>query len=340
MRLRVEGAALGGVPVFFGVEPDLPVAVAAPPAAATPRDSLSYLLLSVSLTLAFSSWRSGWPAETSWRGRADRQGAFRLAAVVARPLRSLTWMISGSHSPEVGEVSRASSDTWRGRCFAAALVWVPYIALEPLLRRRSPASLVSWTRLLAGRARDPLVGRDLLLGALMGAALVTLGKVLAVWQWQAGLDPAPEPSSVWGLIGVPGLFDVASQAIARSCSLAMILLVLWQLFSWVLRSNVRGAVALGAVLLFGQSVEVGVGTITLFLLASVVLEVFAYTRLGLLAAVTMGWVWNLAWGFPLWSDPSAWFFSESVAVFVLGALPALWGAWVATRGSSTVAAPT
>lgn len=47
----------------------------------------------------------------------------------------------------------------------------------------------------------------------------------------------------------------------------------------------------------------------------------------------------LAVMFLLWSDPSAWFFGESAAFFVLGALPAFWGGWTSTRGRSAVAAP-
>lgn len=44
-----------------------------------------------------------------------------------------------------------------------------YVALEPLVRRQWPAMLISWSRLLAGRAFDPLVGRDVLVGSAAGA---------------------------------------------------------------------------------------------------------------------------------------------------------------------------
>ena len=36
------------------------------------------------------------------------------------------------------------------------------------MRRRWPQTLISWTRVLAGRLRDPLVGRDVLVGAACG----------------------------------------------------------------------------------------------------------------------------------------------------------------------------
>ena len=42
------------------------------------------------------------------------------------------------------------------------------------MRRRWPATLVSWSRLLAGGLRDPLVGRDVLAGCLIGAVLRSL----------------------------------------------------------------------------------------------------------------------------------------------------------------------
>jgi hypothetical protein len=38
-----------------------------------------------------------------------------------------------------------------------------YMALEPVVRRRWPEVLVSWSRLLAGRLRDPLVGSHILM---------------------------------------------------------------------------------------------------------------------------------------------------------------------------------
>jgi serine/threonine-protein kinase len=42
------------------------------------------------------------------------------------------------------------------------------VALEPFVRRRWPHAIISWSRLLTGELRDPLVGRDLLWGVLLG----------------------------------------------------------------------------------------------------------------------------------------------------------------------------
>src|SRR4029453_18277285 len=42
--------------------------------------------------------------------------------------------------------------------FAAALVWAVYLAIEPYIRRHWPQAIISWSPLLAGRLRDPLLG--------------------------------------------------------------------------------------------------------------------------------------------------------------------------------------
>ena len=48
--------------------------------------------------------------------------------------------------------------------FYGVFFWAIYLALEPFVRRHWPQTLVSWTTLLSGRVRDPVVGRDVLFG--------------------------------------------------------------------------------------------------------------------------------------------------------------------------------
>jgi hypothetical protein len=53
-----------------------------------------------------------------------------------------------------------------------------YMALEPYVRRHWPQAIISWSRLVAGRLRDPLVGRDVLWGVALGvvwSVVVSLG---------------------------------------------------------------------------------------------------------------------------------------------------------------------
>ena len=100
-------------------------------------------------------------------GRGDRRGAIRIATFVFSA-NVLSWVFSAHHVPSQDEgwmflnfVSMA--------VFLGAFVWLAYVAIEPIVRRRWPELLFSWSRLLSGRFRDPLVGRDVLAGILIGA---------------------------------------------------------------------------------------------------------------------------------------------------------------------------
>jgi hypothetical protein len=86
----------------------------------------------------------------------------------------VSWIISGSHF--------LSIDTERNHLFAflayallnVGILWLVYIAVEPYVRRFAPALLISWSRVIGGTVRDPHVGRDLLIGVLVGVAVALL----------------------------------------------------------------------------------------------------------------------------------------------------------------------
>ena len=50
------------------------------------------------------------------------------------------------------------------------LVWLLYVGLDPFVRRRWPHAIISPSRIVDGRIRDPLVARDILIG--IAASLV------------------------------------------------------------------------------------------------------------------------------------------------------------------------
>jgi len=52
--------------------------------------------------------------------------------------------------------------------FIGGFLWMVYLALEPYVRRRWPQSMITWSRLLRGGFRDPLVGGQLLAGIALG----------------------------------------------------------------------------------------------------------------------------------------------------------------------------
>ena len=147
------------------------------------------------------------------------------------------WVIGGHHSV---------SEEW-GRlamCLGVggllALVnGVGYLAIEPAIRRRWPWRITAWNRLLDGRLRDPMVGRDLLIGLAFGAAVLLVPRAERLAAAGAGVPPPPPLMGAGpGALQVPG--PPSPPLVLLSCLLVpiltpMIYLMLSFLFFLVLR---------------------------------------------------------------------------------------------------------
>jgi len=224
--VRVEAASLRGRPVWFRVADPEDVS---PPAF---EDVLGFVYVLVAafllaVVLARRHLRSG---------RGDREGARRIAAfgLVLR-LAAL--------DPRALEPSEIV--LWlQGTLFFIVALWASYLALEPLVRRRWPETLVSWTRLLRGRVRDPLVGTDVLFGVVVGVFLAMLdqaNKLHAGMTWPVGAGALAGGwhalgqratslgNQVWLSLAILMLLALLRQALRRTWAAALAILVLNQL---------------------------------------------------------------------------------------------------------------
>jgi hypothetical protein len=151
-------------------------------------------------------------------GHADRRGALVVGTLVVL-VTLLRWLLMGPKW-HLGMASYFSFIQGAG----LALVWgltcaVYYLATEPLFRRFWPRALVTWVRLSRGKWRDPAVGRDLVLGVLVGLCVTLLAMCCYRWgiiagrpdEWSAmwiGRPFSPEVSSLnglWGILSSPVL---------------------------------------------------------------------------------------------------------------------------------------
>ena len=82
--------------------------------------------------------------------------------------------------------------------FWGGAVWVLYLALEPYVRRYWPQAIISWTRVLAGRWRDPLVGRDVLYGVMLGLFICDIYGVRFHLEGHFGGPPADASTDYLG----------------------------------------------------------------------------------------------------------------------------------------------
>ena len=138
-------------------------------------------------------------------GRGDRRGALRVALYIS-VLFLVEWLFLAHHVAVIGDEFEAFLLAVAQSVYSGFFIWLSYIAIEPIARRRWPQLLISWSRLLAGRFRDPLVGRDALTGILFGAGValtLSISNGLPTWVDLAGMTPMPPAGQF--LLGVPAL---------------------------------------------------------------------------------------------------------------------------------------
>jgi serine/threonine-protein kinase len=122
--------------------------------------------------------------------RGDRDGAIRvgLATVVVTLFGQLLRADhSFSGSAELIILLRAS----RSAVLWGAWMWLLYLAMEPYARRMWPETMISWSRLLSGKWKDPLVGRHALIGTVGGVVAACIFLLNRLVPSIAGKPPMP-----------------------------------------------------------------------------------------------------------------------------------------------------
>jgi hypothetical protein len=252
-------------------------------------------------------------------GRGDRRGALRISTYVFAT-SMIAWFLRAHHVPDVRAEWGLLSADLGASLLGGAFVWLSYIALEPYVRRRWPDLLISWNRLLAGRFGDPLVGRDVLVGAVAGAATATLVHVsnaLPAWFDVAGMTPVP-PSDFF----MKGSREAASFLFFQLGDMAFSAVGIMSLFflsTLILRRKWLAAVALGflnvVIALSGENLYLEVP----FSVLQAAVLVFLVLRFGLLAVAVAGFVGVFLQVSPITLDLSQWYAGRSffpLALFV------------------------
>jgi serine/threonine-protein kinase len=188
--VRIEAAAYHGRPVWFAI---LPTWVQA--RSGGPREPVSPTPFSEAglLVLAFALPAGGLllARRNLRQGRGDRKGAFRLGVFVF-----VTYGVARLFRAD--HTANPADEVWLLIKLAAypalwgGIAWLMYVALEPYARRRWPHILISWKRLLSGQWRDPLVGRDVLIGSLVGSIGIMVTRLPVVAAPALGVEAAPE----------------------------------------------------------------------------------------------------------------------------------------------------
>ena len=310
--VRVTGATIEQIPVAFDVQPvsgggrDRRVIT-------TDRSRLSEGVLWVIVMVTF-----GGTAVMVRRhlraGEGDLHGAQTLATVAVIG-GLLSTLLQAHHVPDLFHelVVLLSGAGW---CLVwSGFSWLAYLAFEPHVRRLWPRTLITWTRVLARRFDDPLVGRDLLLGMLAGTLMAVASLLVIMMNERSPTDAAL----------LPALHSLRSSRLFASRLVFLVLdslqFALGGLFVLVLLRVVlrRTWPAVVVLLLVNLPLNAWSWTPTAVVYALATAGVFCLVilRIGLLAGVAMLATERLLTSLPITLDFDAWYIGPSVLVLAL-----------------------
>ena len=268
-------------------------------------------------------------------GRGDTKGAFKLAVFVFSVI-TLARLIDASHVPELGGEFWIFFQSVSLALSIAALTWIFYIALEPFLRRRWSELLISWSRLMAGDFRDPLVGRDILVGASLGLCFTaTYYLAVLVQQW-SGVVVAPimEGSNEEGFSGVGGMAVHFLHGFAELVFITLLLSFLLLLLLSVLRKKWLAIAAMWLIMFLHGINSMGSDQWIswLNLLLPTTFLILAAARFGMLALYAFFLAAGMSNNFPMTSDFSSWYAGSTLFVFVVIMSLAIYGFYTSLAG--------
>ena len=307
--IRAELASWHGTPTFFRITG--PWDDGAPPEVAfETRSVVVYLHILIGLVLAAG-------ALLAWRNirlrRGDRQGAWRVAAAMF-VIQLVSGLLLRGLSFDVLESGRIFVRTVGNALVLAGMAYVVYVAIEPVVRRRWAPQLIAWTRLISGRWRDPMVGRDVMIGVIGGLlhSLIALGTELLMTLF-AGKDLPPNLEAVFIINGIRNMLAQVIGSINSGVAQSFGIMALLALLTIVLRKRAFAVAGIFVLWLTGFAFATG-GDLTMLPALALLAAVLALilTRYGLLAfAVTQtvfGWLFFLPtvpvrWSLPLLAMP-------------------------------------
>lgn len=243
--------------------------------------------------------------------RGDEGGATRLAGFIATTVM-VVWLLRAHHVAAVGEINIAMLGiAWA--TMVAALARLLYLALEPYVRRHDPHTIITWSRLIAGKLRDPLVGRDVLIGAVYGVLLALFESFDDyLLPWAGKLPPRPVVPASEALLSARHAFAHVLQYVwVYVLYSLMVFFLLFALRLVVRKDWIAGLVIvfLGALTNTGGEYPVW----TFVASAAIWLSIYVVLRRFGLVAVTAGLViQNILIVFPITSHFDRWYAPSSI----------------------------
>ena len=331
LKTHVEAAAFRGKLTYFEtVYPwDQPTRQEEPTQAVSDR-VLSVILITVYLIAMVGGVLM---ARRNLRlGRGDRRGAIRLALTYFA-IRMVVWLFVEHHNGLLEREFNLLILSLARAVYVSGFLGMLYLALEPFVRRRWPRWIISWSRLLAGGFRDPLVGRDFLIGAVFGVGMIltfTLAFIGPRWIGrppQLALGPAADGFGAHPFIEKFGI------QITAAVFIAFITLFLLLLFVLVLRRERLALLAVWILLTLVATLLAQITPIMIpFSAMGALLLVLVLYRFGLLAMISALFLFHLWVFFPITTEFTAWYATDFTIGLAICVALAVYGFYTSLAG--------
>ena len=320
--LRVEAAAFQGKPVFFSLigEWTKPPRMKSTEKKSVGERAEKIISLVVVCTLLVGSVLL---ARKNYRqGRGDRAGALRLAAVMF--LLDMGLWLCRCHFTTINDTFRLFGIAASTALFTAGLTWTLYLAVEPWVRRHWPRTIISWSRLLSGQGRDPLVGRDILFGVTLGVVWILIFQLRYIPMMRMGAAPAL--FSTDALMGGRTALGAWLHQWPQSIQTTLVFFFLLFGLKVLLRKEWIAAIVL--VVIFA----VPRGLSSTFMAVEIPAQILVYAiavlivlRFGFIPLVCAVFTINLLGSVPFSADLSAWYMTTSILALLSVVALAGWG---------------
>jgi serine/threonine-protein kinase len=273
-------------------------------------------------------------------GRGDRRGAARLSFAIMFWFLFSRILTAHYEFISVPVGLERLVDVVGIALLSAGVCWSFYMALEPLVRRRWPSILVSWTRLLSGEWRDPLVGRHVFAGCALGVfQFVCLDHLLGLSVSTVNLIGL----RLTNALGVSWFLSHLLESLADATIFALGILCLLAILRMVIRSDA---------VVFAGFVLIPIVVTTAGLIRSIInpwifvanelifltLCIFVVMRYGLVALAVSMLVESILVDYPMTLQSSQWYSSASFGALAVVALIAIYGFHTSLAGRPVLSA--
>ena len=335
--VRINGAGLHGKPVLFEIVPswrEPAGAVQSQIQASGPRASEIFILVLFLSAILGSALLVRFNVKN---GRGDVMGAVKIAGFCCL-LTFISAAFTADTGTGIGAKLFALFVGLSEALLVSSFIFLFYLSIEPFIRKRFPEVFISWNRLLSGDFKNPMVGRDVLVGSFLSLVLALIGVGLAYLGYLTKPSGVFDPfgrGSISPLNGPVGFFGELIQNPVSGVLNSFFVMFLLLISSLVLKKKWMAIIGAGLILsLQALLASISQGDWVLYVngLFFVAIWLLCIVRFGALAAVSFYMFIDLMQSALITLDTNDFYFSSTLILFGFSLVLCGYAAYVSMSG--------